>query len=77
MFPKKEVSLKFYPFNDFSVQFSLLLFPSRIKNCVRPLGKDAKDMFLAVLGIRICMFLGLSGPDLLVRGPDPDPSLFS
>ncbi len=25
----------------------------------------------------ICMFLGLSDPDPLVRGTDPDPSLFS
>ena len=34
---------------------------------------------LAVLGIRIRMFLGLSDPDPLVRGTDPapDPSLFS
>jgi hypothetical protein len=35
----------------------------------------------AVLGIRlrIRMFLGLQGPDPLVKGtdPDPDPSLFS
>ncbi len=36
---------------------------------------------IAVLGIRIRMFLGLPDPDSLVRGKDPDPapdpSLFS
>ncbi len=31
----------------------------------------------AVLGIRIRMFEGLPDPDPLVRGMDPDPSLFS
>jgi hypothetical protein len=31
----------------------------------------------AVLGIRIRMFLGLPDPDPLVRGTDPDPSVFS
>jgi hypothetical protein len=30
-----------------------------------------------VVGIRIRMFLGLLDPDPLVRGTDPDPSLFS
>jgi hypothetical protein len=31
----------------------------------------------AVLGIRICIFLGLPDPDPLVRGADPDPALNS
>ncbi len=33
--------------------------------------------FTSVLEIRIRMFLGLPDPDPLVRGTDPDPSLFS
>ncbi len=52
-----------------------IVFAGSIRQDLKPL--------LAVLGIRIRMFLGLpdSGPDPLVRGTDPDPatdpSLFS
>jgi malate/lactate dehydrogenase len=43
-------------------------------------GRENGGQLLAVLGIRIRrirMFLGLPDPDKLVRGTDPDPSLFS
>ncbi len=33
------------------------------------------EIILAVLGIRIRMFLGLLDPDPLVRGTDSDPSI--
>jgi hypothetical protein len=34
------------------------------------------SLFILIsVGIRICMFLGLPDPDLLVRGMDPDPAL--
>jgi hypothetical protein len=43
--------------------------------------RDISVRIWAVLGIRIRnrirMFLGLSDPDPLFRGKDPDPSLFS
>ncbi len=57
-----------------------------MKRCFTPLLKSLNwkfkklelgsfySIFLAVLGIR--MFLGLPDPDPLVRGMDPDPSIF-
>jgi hypothetical protein len=41
------------------------------------LQKNGNRFQKPVLAIRICMFLGLLDLDLLVRGMDPDPSLFS
>jgi hypothetical protein len=38
--------------------------------------QTAKHRFYTESGIRIRMFLGLPDPDPLVRGMDPDPSLF-
>jgi hypothetical protein len=48
---------------------------------LRCVANSQQETMAVVLGIRIpriCMFLDLSDPDLLVRGtdPDPDPSLF-
>jgi hypothetical protein len=44
---------------------------------IRKASRDSPCL-LPVLGIRIriLMFLGLQDPDPLVRGADPDPSLF-
>jgi hypothetical protein len=50
-----------------------------LHQALRDSGQSSLRSFGPVVGIRICrirMFLGLQVPDPLVRGTDPDPSLF-